>query len=292
MKKLAPFMVLLAAILWGSNGIFINALSDSGLGSIERTSFRLLIAVILEAFIVWFTDRDAFRIDGKGLLWSFLIGMIGIYLFLISYTACIVRVGMGVAGVLIYLMPALVLIYGAVFRKQKLSLIKIVSIVMNLAGCALVSGIVSGGSFDLLGVLLGVLTAFCYAFNNIALAEKLKGRKALTKMFYPALSAALCALVYLVFSADGSFVFRTALGSVRNASVMVLWALCCSAGPYYLFNRALQDMDVMKASLLSTFEPVAAVLFGVFLFHEQIDLFGVIGVILVLASLIISELKK
>ena len=198
MKKSGTLSVLLAALLWGSNGVFVNILADSGLNNIERTSFRLLIAAVLEALIVFFSDKEAFRIGKKDLFWSVLTGAIGIFAFLVFYTFCIVRVGMGVAGVLIYLMPAIVLIYNVVTGKEELNAVKVISVVMNLTGCALVSGIASGGSFDLLGIAMGVLTALCYAFNNIVLAEKFEDCRPMTKVFYPALFAALLALIYLL----------------------------------------------------------------------------------------------
>ena len=108
MRKLAPWMVLLAAVLWGSNGIFVNLLADSGFSAIERTSVRMFLAVFMEAVILFLSDRKSFRIDRKGLLWSLFIGVFGMYLFLVLYTSAIARVGMGTAGVLIYLMPGLV----------------------------------------------------------------------------------------------------------------------------------------------------------------------------------------
>ena len=124
MRKFAPLMVLLAAVLWGSNGIFVNLLADSGFGSIERTSIRMVLAVFMEALILSVTDKESFRIDKKGLLWSAAIGIFGMYLFLVLYTLAIARVGMGTAGVLIYLMPTLVMIYSCLFLKERFTLIK------------------------------------------------------------------------------------------------------------------------------------------------------------------------
>ncbi|MCR4633641.1 MAG: DMT family transporter [Erysipelotrichaceae bacterium] len=291
MKKLAPWMVLLAAVLWGSNGIFINLLTDSGFSAIERTSARMVLAVFMEAVILFLTDKKSFRIDGKGLLWSALIGVLGMYLFLVLYTAAIARVGMGTAGVLIYLMPSLVMAYSCLFKGEKFTLIKGIALCLNLLGCALVSGIMNGAGSEVTGILCGIAAAFFYAFNNIAVAHGLKDYAPATKMFYPALFAGLSALVYLcVFSDIGSIASRLS-ADPKLIFFIALWALCCSIFTYYLFNTALSYLNIVTASMLSTFEPVAAVLFGVLLFNERQGLFGWIGVILVIASLILIEYK-
>ena len=114
----------------------------------------------------------------------------------------------------------------------------------------------------------------------------------MTKMFYPALAAAILALAYLVVFSDPARIVNVFMADPRILLICILWAFCCSICTYYLFNRALSYLDVETASLLSTFEPVAAVLFGLFLFNEKLDMFGVIGVVLVIVSLVINEIKE
>ena len=287
MKRKAAFLVLLAAVLWGSNGIFVKILSGKDLSGLEMTCSRLVISAVLDGIFVYIKDKRCFQIDREAFFYSFSIGLIGICGFLILYNICIGRVGMGVAGVLIYLMPVFVTAYSVLFKKERLTSVKILALVLNLVGCALVSGIASGGNFDLLGIVTGVLTALCYAFNNIVLGDKLKDHPALTKLFYPAFSAGIISLTYLLLKSDIGRIVSVMTGDPKLLLTYFLWAVCCSLLPYYLFNVALSSLDLMSASLLSTFEPVAAVLFGIFLFQEKIDLFGMIGVLFVLISLIL-----
>lgn len=291
MRKFAPLMVLLAAVLWGSNGIFVNLLARRGLGGIEWSSVRMILAVFMEALILCLRDRNSFKIDGKGLLWSFLIGIFGMYLFLVLYTQSIARVGMGTAGVLIYLMPALVTAYSCLFKGEKFTSIKAIALLLNLSGCALVSGIADGAGSDMAGILCGIGAAFLYAFNNIALASGLKKNGPLTKMFYPALFAGMAASVYLCFHSDIGNITSKLFSDPGLLLFVASWALCCSILTYFLFNTALSYMNIVTASMLSTFEPVAAVLFGVLLFNEKQGLFGWIGVIFVVVSLILIEYK-
>ena len=283
-------MVLIAAVLWGSNGIFVKLLASSGLNSLERSSIRLIIAAILETIIVYLSDRKSFNIEKKDLFSAALIGIIGIFGFLCSYNQSINLVGMATAGVLIYLMPSIVMIYSCIFNGQKLTAKKILVLVLNLIGCGLVSGILSDQSGNILGIVIGLFAAFCYAFNNIGVATALKKYSPLTKMYYPALFAGICGLLYLLIGSDITKIGTILISNPKLILICLVWTICCSILTYYLFNSALSYLDVSRASLLSTFEPVAAVIFGVVLFHEQIDVFGIIGIIMVFVSLVLNEL--
>lgn len=292
MKKLASMYVLLAAILWGSNGIFVNLLVSSGLNSYQRTSVRLIIALIIEFIIILVTNKQALKICVKDLIWAFLAGAIGIFLFVSTYTMCIDYIGMGSAAVLIYLMPMIVMMFGILFLKERLTINKALSALLSLTGCALVSGLVTNANFNLNGILIGIISAFCYATHNIIVATKLKKYPSLTKMFYPALFASVLGLIYLMIFSDMNQIVTIYMSQPKYLIINCLWAVVCSICTYYLFNTSLKYISISKASILSTFEPVAAVIFGIVLFREPIDLYGVIGVGCVLLSLILIELDS
>ena len=61
--------------------------------------------------------------------------------------------------------------------------------------------------------------------------------------------------------------------------------------PYVLYSKGLELMESSKASIMASIEPVVATLFGVFLFKEKITVLGVIGIVLVLASVIMLSIN-
>ena len=285
-------MVLLAGILWGSNGIFVRLLADSGLNSFERAAIKVSIAALIEFVLIYLSDRKKLEVDRKDLIWFLLAGAFGIFGFNVSYTTCINLVGMGTASVLIYLMPAIVTVYSCLFLKEEFTTLKGVCLALNLTGCALVSGIVGDSHFDMMGILAGIFAALCYAFLNIMYSTKLKKYDALTRTFYPTLGAAICSFVYVLLFSDPARIVNVLINRPQYILICTLWALTNAVCTCYLVNTALNYIDVVKVSMLSTFEPVAAVLFGMILFKEKIDIYGIIGVIMVVISLIIPELKK
>ena len=80
MKKIAPLFVLMAGVLWGSMGIFVRALNEEGLFSMDIVALRAIVAALsMLVFLVIF-DKKLLRIKLKD-IWVFLGSGIGSILF-------------------------------------------------------------------------------------------------------------------------------------------------------------------------------------------------------------------
>ena len=51
-------------------------------------------------------------------------------------------------------------------------------------------------------------------------------------------------------------------------------------------------MESSKASILASVEPVVSALFGVFVFHEALSVWGVLGILMVLGAIVVLNVKK
>ena len=287
-KELIPSLyVIIAALLWGSNGIFVNLLADSGLNSFERTSARMIFAAIIETVIFVLSSSKQIP-KAKDAFLFFLAGAFGMFGFVSTYTLCISRVGMGLAAVLIYLMPTIVMIYSCIWSDEKFTMMKMLALLANLIGCGLVSNIFSDARSDIAGIVFGIVSALCYSSNNI-IVSRLSNYSAFSRMFYPTVSAAVCSVMYLCIFSDPSAVVSIVTGRLSYLLIICLWAICCSVCTYYLFNSALKHISVTRASIISSFELVFAVLFGVFLFSEPFGMANLLGVVLVILSIVCME---
>lgn len=54
--------------------------------------------------------------------------------------------------------------------------------------------------------------------------------------------------------------------------------------PYLLLTLAVRDLPAGTAAALSIVEPMAATIFSVVLFHEQLGIASAIGIVMILAS--------
>lgn len=66
---------------------------------------------------------------------------------------------------------------------------------------------------------------------------------------------------------------------------LVFHSLLASAAPYILFTISLKYLDIGRASILASGEPVVATLIGLLIFNEIPSLLSVIGIVLVLVAL-------
>ncbi len=173
MKRLAPLLVLTAAVLWGANGLFVAPLQDAGLSGTQITCARFISAAT-GAFAICAAKRCSLRIGSlRDATWFALNGVAGVFLFGLFYTYAIQATGMATAAVLIYLMPSFVMAFSVFTRREPCTARKVLCLAMSLLGCALVSGVAApGASVAPVGVLFGVLAALFYACNNIVQAGR------------------------------------------------------------------------------------------------------------------------
>ena len=59
----------------------------------------------------------------------------------------------------------------------------------------------------------------------------------------------------------------------------------------WLYTAALKTISASRASIAATFEPVAAALFGLVLFGQKMDGFGVAGIVCEIAALVLLHLQ-
>ena len=80
-----------------------------------------------------------------------------------------------VAAVLLYTGPAFVNIFERIFYKKRLTWVKILSLIITFAGCAMVVGLydLSTVTDNLLGIVVGLLSGICYSMTTV-IGEKAK----------------------------------------------------------------------------------------------------------------------
>ena len=128
MKKLAPFLVILAGCLWGTMGIFVRHLNAIGLEAMEIVEARaVLTAAAMFAALVLFR-RDLLRVNIRD-LWVFAGGgIVSVILFNFCYFQTIQRASLSTAAILLYTSPVFVLLLSVPLFGEKLTKKKILSV--------------------------------------------------------------------------------------------------------------------------------------------------------------------
>lgn len=291
MSKLAVLFILLAGTLWGSQGIYVRALSAGGLSVYDICAVRIVgSAIVLTALMLIFRPRllklkfaDAWICLGSG--------MVSIAGFNACYYNAIELTSLGVAAVLMYISPAVVTLCSCLLFKERFTRRKAVSLVLALTGTCFVSGIFGSTQqhATTAGVLWGLGSGFCYASYSIFSVFGIRRHyHPLTLMSWTFIIAALC-IAPLCSPVN--------IASALAASpVLIVPALClvllCTLLAYFFYTTGLERMEAGRAAVLAVIEAATAALFGIAFFDDPLTVNLVIGIAAVLASTAVLNLGR
>lgn len=281
--------ILLAGILWGTIGLFVRALSQTGLSSLQLVFLRSAITAVALFFYLLLFCRQALRIAWRD-LWIFMgTGILSILFFSVCYFSTIQMAELSIAAVLLYTAPVFVMLFSLGFFQEKLNVRKILALLCCLMGCALVSGVLGASRLTLPALITGLLSGLGYSlysvFGKFAVQ---KGYGALTTTFYTFLISAIAALPFVGL---GEIPQKLALQG-GSLLLIVLMGLFTSVIPYLLYTYGLWATAPAKASILASVEPVAAMLFGSIFFGEKLTLSSLAGMALVLSAVALLSPKE
>lgn len=282
------WLVLSAAAMWGTAGIFVKELAKLQIGNMETVFLRAFFTVLILAVVMLLKDRSLFRVKFRD-IWLFAAtGIFSIVMFNFCYYKTMSISSLSVAAVLLYTAPFFVVIISALFFKEKLTVKKCLACITAFIGCCMVSGLFKGGhNINAECIFFGLLTGFGYAlytvFGNMLLK---RGYDSMTITFYAFLFSMLGSAVLI----EPVKVSVCAATDYRIMLVAIGMALTNTVIPYILYTNGLKTVDAGKAPIIATLEPVVATVIGI-AYKEYPDLIGVLGILLVLSSVIILNLK-
>ena len=289
MKKYV-FAVLAAGTLWGTMGFFTRTLAGMGIGSTGAILVRCAFAAVLFALTLLVTDPKQFRVAPRHFWCFFGSGVCSLLFFTYCYFNAIAIMDLSTAAILLYTAPSIVMILSLILFRERITVKKVVALVLAFAGCCLVSGITGGArSISVQGLLFGLGSGVGYALYSIFARFALdRGYSSNTINFYSCLLAAVgTALIWdpapavqAMFAGWGSFGF------------CVLAGLVTCYLPYLLYTYGLTGLETGKASILASVEPVVATLVGILIFAEKPTLIAAIGIVLVLAAVVLLNVKE
>ncbi len=287
---LGPALIILAGIFWGSMGIFVRRLSSYGFTPIQITSVRLTLAAVGFCLIQLLLDPAGFRISLRDLPLFFGLGVGSVLFFSSCYFTAINMMSLSTAAILLYTSPIWIMLMSVLFFHEKLTGRKLLALVLAFGGCVLVSGI-SGGGLTLPGLLVGLGSGIGYGLYSILGTVAPRRYSAYTFPTGP-----------FLFAAFGSWFIRLPAQIIAKPSSapspLGLFLFCClttlvtAVVPFLTYTLGLRTVEASRAGILATIEPMVATLIGVFVFSEPLTILSGLGVLLILAAVILLNLKQ
>lgn len=269
------FFILFAAAAWGFIGIFSSLAFSQGISPMEVAFWRALMAGVFFGTQAIAQKQTGFH--KKDLPLVALFGLTGVALFYVSFQFAVKTAGAAFAAVLLYTAPAYVVICSFFIYREKISIIKALSVILVITGVFLISKSGQGGgsrSFGLLAVASGLTAGFCYSLYY-TIGKYFSGKYSSANLFLWALPIGALGILPFV-----EFTHKTPLAWT--------WLILVSFISTFLANtcyyQSLKYLEAGRASIIATLEPVVAAVFAYLILDEYFSAAGYIGAGLIFAA--------
>lgn len=285
-------LTLLGATLWGVSGTAVQFLGNSrGMNLEWLVTTRLILAGGITVCYTWFRDGnrifDVFR-SRRDTMQLLIFGILGMGMCQYTYFNAILLAGAGIATVLQYLAPSMIILY-AVFRYGKHPTRgEVLSVILALVGtiCLIGNDGFSAESIRLDVLVWGLLSAVGVAVYSVSPVHLLARYGTLPIVgFGMFLSGIAAGILFHQPESSAMWDVWTGLGYF---SVIFL-------GTIVSFNSYLEGVKrigAVQGSILSSVEPISAAFFAWLLLGNQFSVLGIVGMALIIATVIIIALEK
>ena len=285
-------LTLLGATLWGVSGTSVQFVGNFRNMNLEwLLTMRLITAGLLTILYGWIRQGNAifnvFR-NWRDTLGLVIFGVFGMALCQYTYFRSIVIAGAGIATVLQYLAPSMIIIYLLVRYGKRPSTGEIISVILALVGtiCLMGNNGFSFESFRSDVLFWGLLSAVGVAVYSVSPVRLLATYGTIPIVGFGMLLSGLVAAV--LFQQPHSYATWDVWTVVGCFNVVFL-------GTIVSFNAYLEGVKRIGAvpgSILSSIEPISAAFFGWALLGNQFNWVGILGMAMIIATVIIIALEK
>ena len=287
--KLATAATLGAGVLWGTSCLFVRGMSGFGMTSSMQTAFKMLLTGAFYWILIFFTDRNKLKIKLKD-IWIFILaGFISMAVFTWLHYYVLIHGQASVTTALIYTSPIFVMLLSAVFFKEKITVIKVIAVLLAVSGCALTAGVLSETyRTPLLIAAASILAGFAYSTYSILAKFATRTYDSLTMTAYSFLFAAIFTVPF------GHMPQALHLMKLHPQLVLLVLgkSMITSAAPYFLYTWGISRIEAGRAAVSAVMEPFVTCTLGIMVFQEPANAAKIAGILLILISVIIVNLRK
>ena len=287
---------LFAAVCYGFIPLFTKDLQHPSeglpLASATILFYRFGIAALLIACIMMIKGIS-FRITFPEFLrLSFLAFLSdGAALFLIAGYSYMPS---GVATTLHFMYPVFTALIMMLFFSEPRRTSTIIAIMMAVSGLFVLSS-TGQGEVGLVGVMLEIISAFCFALYLIRVNRSKISTLPPTKLtFYVMMLGALIFAVTMLYehSEAGHAVSYALLPSFNGWLNLLALSIVCTVVTNLALVYAIQMIGPTVTAVLGVLEPVTAILLGVLFMGERLQLPMILGIALIIPAVLIIVFRK
>ena len=283
--KKSLLMILISMMIWGSIGIFRRFIPLSS--SLIAFCRGVIGALFLVLFVKLRKKQIVHHIGGRALALLALSGAVmGVNWILLfeayNYTT------VPTATLCYYMAPTIVVLLSPLLFRERITLRKGICAAIAVIGMFFVSGVVENGlpaPSELKGVLFGLGAAVLYACVVI-LNKMTPGIDAFEKTIIQLTASSVVLLPYVLLTEKSLPADLSALTVV----MLLLVGLVHTGIAYAMYFGSVDGLRAQTVAILSYMDPITALTLSVLVLGEKLNVYGIIGAVLIIGAAIVSEL--
>lgn len=276
----------IAAASYGLNPLFTLPLYSAGLTPDSVLFYRYGLAMVMLGILMK-VQGQSFALHKSEILPLFVMGMLMAFSSLtlfISYN----YMDAGIASTILFVYPVLVAVIMALFFKEKVSVVTMVSIALAFLGISLLYKGEGGQTLSFVGVVLVFIASLTYALYIIGVNRSVLRDMPTAKLtFYVLLFGLSVFLVRLKFGMSLDVIHEPLLW--LNPIALALFPTIVSL---VAMAKSVHYIGSTPTAILGALEPITALFFGVVVFGETLTPRIILGIVLVLTAVMLIIAAK
>ncbi|MFD3701245.1 DMT family transporter [Streptomyces sp. NPDC058646] len=288
-------LALVSAFAFGGSGVAAKPLIEAGLDPLHMVWLRVAGAALVLSPLAW-RHRALVRRRPALLAGFGLVAVAGVQAF---YFASLSRIPVGVALLLEYLGPALLLGWIRFVQRKPVTRAAAAGAAVAVVGLACVVQIWTGLSLDPLGVLLGLAAACCQAFYFVFADQGSDGGEAPDPIGVIAYGMLVGTLVMTVIARPWEMDWAVLAGEAAvgdttvPAAVLLAWVVLIATVFAYLTGVvSVRKLSPQVAGVVACLEAVVATVLAWVLLGEHLATWQIVGGALVLGGAFIAQSSR
>lgn len=270
------------AAVWGASYLFIEVALDE-LAPATLMEIRLLLATAVLAVVLFARTSVGDTWRGLRRIWKSAL-ILGCFNAAVPFTLIAwgqTRVDSGVAAITIATVPIFVVLLATrVRRTERVRGLRLVGILLGLAGVGVLAGVDPvGGLPAVVGIIATTTASLCYAAGTLYTQIKLERVSPILVAFATTAGGALLLLPWAAVEAPGTTPSWKVIGAV------VALAVLGTAFAQIIYYRMIALFGSTRASLIAYLVPPVALIYGTLILDEPLTLNALLGLALVLIGI-------
>lgn len=284
-KVMAYLYLIITFCAWGS--LYVVGKFVMGKVPVLMISFiRYFIAGIILFFIM--KKMKLKKIERQDYKYVFLIGFVGYFIATVAQLIGTKLSNASLASLVNSMNPITIMLFAAIILKEKLTVRKIICIILAIVGVHTIIG-GSNENGEVLGILISVFAVISWSLISVIVRRVTQKYDPIQITTYAIIVAAVCTLPFSI----GEFIITPNIQFNWTVILSLIYiGVVCTALAHFLWNKSLSMIEAGACSLFYPVQPMVAVFLGWMFLGESINISFVIGAILIIGGVVFSVIGK